>query len=77
MPHSKSCDDRVQGALDSVDFQVREYEQILREKDAQITLYMQNNQLHQELRWLYEQRIQLLEEELRRRGVVRPNWRIN
>ena len=77
MPHCKCCDDRVQGALDAVDFQVHEYEEILREKDREIALYKENYQLRKELCRLCEQKIQRLEAELRRRGVVRSNWRFS
>ena len=77
MPHSEYCNRRVQGALDTVDFQVREYEQILREKDKEIALYKENRQLYQQLCHVYQQRIQQLEERLRGRGAMRRNWPMN
>ena len=77
MPHSEYCNRRVQGALDTVDFQVREYEQILLEKDKEIALYKENRQLYLQLCHAYQQRIQELEGRLRGRGAMRRNWTMN
>ena len=74
MPHSEYCNRRVQGALDTVDFQVREY--ILREKDKEIALYKENRQLYQQLCHAYQQR-QEFEGRLRGRGAMRRNWTMN